>query len=197
MFCTNCGRNNSDDAVYCQKCGTLAEAEDATLVARRDKRPDTDHSEQKLLTVGPTLKFVKIGYGLAVIAAFLLAAFISLVSTVPPLVPVFIGLGLLLIPAFYHIRQRLVRYTLMPSTIEIDQGIISRTTQNVPLNRIQGVTVSASIFQRILGFGDVIVDNASETGGKVIVKNIDAPRKFADEVLKQMRSLESGTPNIY
>jgi uncharacterized membrane protein YdbT with pleckstrin-like domain len=104
---------------------------------------------------------------------------------------VVIGLALLLIPAFYHIRQRLVRYTLTPSMIEIDRGVIARTTQNVPLRRIQDVTVSASVVQRMLGFGDVIVDNASEDGGKVVLKNIDAPREFADELLKQLRRLES------
>lgn len=143
------------------------------------------------MTVGPTLKFVKAGYVLAVVAALLMAAVISLVVTVSPWVPVVIGLALLLIPAFYHIRQRLVRYTLTPSMIEIDRGVIARTTQNVPLRRIQDVTVSASVVQRMLGFGDVIVDNASEDGGKVVLKNIDAPRKFADELLKQLRQLES------
>lgn len=192
MFCTKCGKNNSDDAVYCQKCGTLLEAEDETVVALRSKTSDTPGPEQHLITVGPTLKFVKLGYVSAVIAALILTVLISLVvSTVSPWVPVVIGLALLLIPAFYHIRQRLVRYTLTPTMIEIDRGVVSRTTQNVPLRRIQDVTVSATVVQRMLGFGDVIVDNASEDGGKVVVKNIDAPRKFADELLKQLRRMES------
>lgn len=192
MFCTKCGKNNSDDAVYCQKCGTLLEAEDETVVALRSKTSDTPGPEQHLITVGPTLKFVKLGYVSAVIAALILTVLISLVvSTVSPWVPVVIGLALLLIPAFYHIRQRLVRYTLTPTMIEIDRGVVSRTTQNVPLRRIQDVTVSATVVQRMLGFGDVIVDNASEDGGKVVVKNIDAPRKFADALLKQLRRMES------
>jgi putative membrane protein len=193
MFCRKCGKTNADDALYCQRCGTLLEAEDETVIAlrRRPREAVAAESEQHLMTVGPTLKFVKAGYVLAVVAALLLAAVISLVVTVSPWVPVVIGLALLLIPAFYHIRQRLVRYTLTPSMIEIDRGVIARTTQNVPLRRIQDVTVSASVVQRMLGFGDVIVDNASEDGGKVVLKNIDAPRKFADELLKQLRRLES------
>jgi uncharacterized membrane protein YdbT with pleckstrin-like domain len=192
MFCTKCGKVNSDDAVYCQKCGTVLEPEDETVVAQRKKPDEFERPEQHLITVGPTLKFVKLGYVLAVLAAVVVTVLISLiVSTVSPWVPVIIGLALLLIPAFYHIRQRLVRYTLTPSMIEIDRGVVSRTTQNVPLRRIQDVTVSASVIQRMLGFGDVIVDNASEDGGKVVVKNIDAPRKFADELLKQLRRIES------
>ena len=179
--------------MYCQKCGTLLEAEDETVVAMRaPRRPAaTLGGDEHLLTVGPTLKFVKVGYVLAVLAALLVTVLITLVvANVSPWVPVIVGLALLLIPAFYHIRQRLVRYTLTPTTIEIDRGVISRTTQNVPLRRIQDVTVSATVVQRMLGFGDVIVDNASEDGGKVQIKNIDAPRKFADELLKQLRHLE-------
>ncbi|MEP7212625.1 MAG: PH domain-containing protein [Acidobacteriota bacterium] len=192
MFCAKCGKNNSDDAIYCQKCGTILEAEDETMVARRAKPPQPADAAEHLVTLGPTLKFVKLGYVLAVLAALVLTVLISLVvSAVSPWVPVVIGLALLLIPAFYHIRQRLVRYTLTPTMIEIDRGVISRTTQNVPLRRIQDVTVSSTMLQRVLGLGDVIVDNASEDGGKVVVKNIDAPRKFADELLKQLRRHDS------
>ena len=192
MFCAKCGKDNSDDAIYCQRCGTILEAEDETMVARRAKPPLPTDAAEHLLTLGPTLKFVKLGYVLAVLAALVLTVLISLVvSAVSPWVPVVIGLALLLIPAFYHIRQRLVRYTLTPTMIEIDRGVVSRTTQNVPLRRIQDVTVSSTLLQRVLGLGDVIVDNASEDGGKVIVKNIDAPRKFADELLNQLRRHDS------
>ena len=44
----------------------------------------------------------------------------------------------------------MVRYTLTDSKIEIDYGLIARTTRNILLPKIQDVTVSASIPQRIL-----------------------------------------------
>jgi hypothetical protein len=69
MFCTKCGKNNSEDAVYCQKCGALLEAEDETVVALRAKRAEATEPEESLLTVGPTLKFVKLGYVLAVLSS--------------------------------------------------------------------------------------------------------------------------------
>ena len=52
------------------------------------------------------------------------------------------------------------------------------------------MTVSSTMIQRMLGFGDLVIDNASEEGGKVILKNINTPQRYADEVLKQMRRLE-------
>ena len=101
-----------------------------------------------------------------------------------------ISAGLLLIPAYYHMRQRLVKYSLTDATIEIDRGLVSRTTQNIPLRRVQDVTVSATLFQRLLGYGDITIDNASEDGAKVVLDDVDSPRKYADQILKQMRRLE-------
>ncbi len=196
MFCTKCGAQNSDLANYCQKCGNLLEMEEETRIARPPKNEENEREEleKQIFSVSPTLTFVKIGYVLAVFGALLLAAFLAFISDfmeneISAWYSVFLGLSLLLIPAFYHLKQKTVRYTLTDAKIEIDEGLISKTTKNIPLRSIQDVTVAATVPQRMLGFGDLIVDNASETGGKIILKNIDAPKKHADILLKQMRRL--------
>jgi uncharacterized membrane protein YdbT with pleckstrin-like domain len=96
-------------------------------------------------------------------------------------------LALLLIPAYYHLKRNMISYTLTDAKIEIDQGLIARTTRNVPLRNIQDVTVRASITQRILGYGDIIVENASELGGTTILENIQDPRRHADLLLRELR----------
>jgi putative membrane protein len=103
---------------------------------------------------------------------------------------VFIALLLFLIPAFYHLKQMLVRYRMTESKLEIDTGLIARSSRNVPLRRIQDVTVASTAVQRLLGYGNIEIDNASEEGGKVVIRNIDSPRHFADMLLKQMGLLE-------
>jgi hypothetical protein len=35
-----------------------------------------------------------------------------------------------------------------------------------------------------------VIDNASEDGGKVVLKNIDTPKKYADLLLREMRLLD-------
>ncbi len=78
MFCTKCGARNSDEAIYCQKCGTLLESEEETRVAKKEIKDESGESDEKqIFSITPTLMFVKIGYGLAVIGALLLVAFIS------------------------------------------------------------------------------------------------------------------------
>ena len=201
MYCTKCGRENADDAVYCQKCGTLLEPEEETMVAPRGpvspaaaaRSSDEDPLDRptEIFSICPTLLFVKAGYVGAVVAALLLAALIAtFLPSVSPWIGVLLGLALLLVPAYYHLRQKLVCYRLTESTVEIDRGLVSRTTQNIPLGRIQDVTVSSTIFQRLLGFGNIVIDNASETGGKIILHNVNSPRKYADLLLRQMHRLE-------
>ena len=194
MFCTKCGAKNSLEAIYCQKCGALLDAEEETRIARHAKieTHSSDEVEREIFSIRPTLMFVKIGYALAVFGALFLVASLSVlydVLKIPVWIAVLAGLSLLLIPAFYHLKQKLLRFTLTDSKIEIDEGFISKTTRNVPLRTIQDITVSASVPQRMLGFGNLIIENAGETGGKIVLKNINTPKKYADVLLKQMRQL--------
>ena len=191
MYCIKCGTPNSDEAQFCRKCGRELETdEEETRVASR--RPDAPVTRgEQIFSISPTLKFVKVGYGIAVLAAFI---FVALMAIVLPggwwLIAVVLGILFLAVPAWFHLKQRMVRYTLTDTTIEIDRGLVARSTQNIPLRRVQDVTVSSTFLQRLLGFGDIVVDNASETGGKVILDNIDSPRRFADMLLEQMRRLD-------
>ncbi len=200
-FCTKCGAQNSDEAVYCQKCGALLEHEEETRIARPPKfdleseqtdfrKRVNDDDELEIFTIRPTLLFVKIGYALAILGAFTVVALFSYFTEIDAWIPVLLGLSLLLVPLYYHLRKKLVRYTLTDAKIEIDEGFISRTTRNVPLRTIQDVTIKATVWQRVLGFGDLVIENAGEKDSEIVLKDINSPRKHADILLRQMRRLE-------
>ena len=106
---------------------------------------------------------------------------------VPASISIPLALALLLIPAYYHVRRNMVKYTVTDSKLQIDTGLIARTTKNIPLSKVQDVTVSASIPQRLMGFGDIIIDNASEIGGSIVMHNISSPRHYADLLLRELR----------
>lgn len=195
MRCTNCGSFLDSDSRFCKNCGTAVRDPEETRIVRTaapaapQRLAADDDLENVLFTVRPTLLFVKIGYVAAIVGAIVLTILLAMVSFID--IPIYlslpIALALLLIPAYYHIRRNMVRYTLTDSKIEIDYGFIARTTRNLPLSKIQDVTVSASIPQRILGFGDVVIDNASEIGGSTILHNINKPRHYADLLLRELR----------
>ena len=131
--------------------------------------------------------FIKIGYVAAALGAVLLTILLAMLPFIAWYVALPIALALLLIPAYYHIKRNTVLYTMTDSKIEIDQGLIARTTRNIPLRNIQDVTVSTTIPQRLLGFGNLVIENANDTGGVTVLKNIDDPRKHADMLLRELR----------
>ena len=177
MFCTKCGANNSDTAVYCQKCGTMLEAEEETRLARSNVDKSNNDDEMQIFSIRPTLMFVKVGYGLAVLGAFFLVFLLSF-TNLSAWYSVIAGLSLLLIPAYFHLKQKLVRYTLTDAKIEIDEGLISHTTKNVPLRTIQDVTVSATVTQRLLGFGNLVIENAGENNSQIVLKKYQFTEKI-------------------
>jgi uncharacterized membrane protein YdbT with pleckstrin-like domain len=137
----------------------------------------------------PTQLFINIGYVAAALGAILFTILLAMIPSIniPWYVVLPLALALLLVPAYYHIKRNAVRYTLTDSDIQIDQGFLARTTRNVPLRTIQDVTVSSTIPQRLLGYGNVLIDNASEQGGQIILRNIRDPRGHADLLLRELR----------
>ncbi|HEX8746658.1 MAG TPA: PH domain-containing protein [Pyrinomonadaceae bacterium] len=202
MHCTNCGAYIAAGQRFCAGCGAPAVDPDATRLQQRPQSggpqfnppqamarhgaAESNEIERTIFTTRPTLLFVKLGYVAAMLCAILLVILLALTS-IPTWISILLALALLLIPAFYHLKRNTVRYTLTDSKIEIDQGFIARTTRNIPLRNIQDVTVSASIPQRLLGFGNLIIDNASETGGTTVLRNINDPRHYADLLLRELR----------
>jgi membrane protein YdbS with pleckstrin-like domain/RNA polymerase subunit RPABC4/transcription elongation factor Spt4 len=196
MRCVNCGSFLDSDSRFCKNCGTAVRDPEETRIVRTtapaapQRHAEDDDIENVVFTVRPTLLFVKIGYVAAMVGAIVLTVllqFIPVLRDIPWYITIPVALALLLIPAYYHLKRNMLRYTLTDSKIEIDYGLIARTTRNVPLSKIQDVTVSASIPQRILGFGDVVIDNASEFGGSTILHNINNPRHYADLLLRELR----------
>jgi uncharacterized membrane protein YdbT with pleckstrin-like domain/RNA polymerase subunit RPABC4/transcription elongation factor Spt4 len=195
MRCANCGSFLDSDSRFCKNCGTVVRDPEETRIVKTtapappQRYGEDDDIENVVFTVRPTLLFVKIGYVAAIVGAVALTILLAMISFID--IPIYlslpIALALLLIPAYYHIKRNMVRYTLTDSKVEIDYGLVARTTRNVPLSKIQDVTVTASIPQRILGFGDVVIDNASEFGGSTILHNINNPRHYADLVLRELR----------
>ena len=191
MHCSNCGSYVAPGVRFCSGCGSPATDAEATRIARMNSGMDLQQSglgdlERTIFTVRPTMLFIKLGYALAVLGALGLVFMLALVD-VPAYISIALALALLLIPAYFHLRRNMVRYTLTDSKIEIDTGLIARNTRSIPLSKIQDVTVSASIPQRILGFGDLIVDNASEPGATTVLHNITKPRHYADLLLRELR----------
>jgi membrane protein YdbS with pleckstrin-like domain len=213
MHCTNCGTYIAPGTRFCAGCGAPAVDPEITRFAgapppprpyspppvqplpvysapppvRQDRESD---AERQIFKVRPTLFFIKLGYGMAALGAIIMIILLAYYISAPWWIAVPLALALLLIPAFYHVKRNMVQYTLTNHKLEIDEGFIARTTRNLPLRNIQDVTVSSTILQRLLGYGNVVIDNASELGGSTVMHNIHNPRQYADLLLRELRRFQ-------
>lgn len=216
MHCTNCGTYIAPGTRFCAGCGAPAVDPEETRYAGAPPPPRpfsappvqplpppaynpappavrqerTNDVERQIFKTRPTLFFIKVGYGLAALGAIILMVLLAYYISAPWWVALPIALAVLLIPAFYHVKRNMVQYTLTNHKLEIDEGFIARTTRNLPLRNIQDVTVSSTILQRLLGYGNVLIDNASELGGSTVLHNIHNPRQYADLLMRELRRFQ-------
>ncbi len=109
----------------------------------------------------------------------------------PPNPTIFILLTLLGLVLTYvggWIKRSTTRYTISDQRIHIRTGIVSRQEHSTQLGRIQNVNVNQSIFQRMLGIGDVDWDTAGTeaSGADFRLRMVDDPSsivRVVDEAL--------------
>ncbi len=186
MTCANCGAYATEESRFCNSCGAP--------VAALATQPRNDLPEKVVFTLRPAFLFVGIKYVVAAIVWLLVTALVAAVASLAHL-PVLVGAlivfvaGILIFlkPIASHIRRQRSLYTLTSHKLEIEEGILSRTVRNIPLSKIQDVTVTASLLNRMLGLGDIRIDNAAESLGQIVIAGVRDPKTYADMLLAELR----------
>ena len=194
MVCNNCGQEIPEGSRFCNGCGTPA-----TVVDEAARRPivrssTTDvEEEQQIFKLRPTMIFVYVRYAISAIVVLAMAALMGWLrlkdyatDQIALLVLVATGLIAFAMPVYQHILRRREVYTLTNHKLEMRYGLIARNLRNIPLDKIQDVTVISSVWQRFLRIGDILIDSASETG-KIHLDDIPTPERYADMVLAALR----------
>lgn len=186
MTCSQCGAFVADGSRFCNMCGASAPAPLASA--------PPDVPERVIFTLRPSFLFVGVRYVVAavvwLVATALVAAaasYFGLPTWIGAIVVVAVG-GLVFInPLLAHLDRQRHLYTLTNYKLEIQYGLLSTTVRNIPLSKVQDITVTASLFDRLLGLGNVVVDNASENAGQIVIRNVPSARRYADLLLAEMR----------
>ena len=205
MFCNRCGEALPAGSRFCNYCGTPALTDravgtDVDRVADRTAAPSragawpaAEMEEEPIFTLRPTMFYVIAWYIVAAVVWIASAAATGIATSkdlidggIAPWIILGVGLAAFAIPVYKHILRRREVYTLTNHKLEMRYGIISKTVRNIPLRNIQDVTVTASVWQRFLKLGDIVIDSASESGS-IHLNEIHHPERYANIILGQLR----------
>ncbi|MCX5750818.1 MAG: PH domain-containing protein [Candidatus Saganbacteria bacterium] len=85
-----------------------------------------------------------------------------------------------------YLFPRYTKYALYDDSLVIQTGVIAKTKQTIPVNKLQDVTVSNGIMQKLFKCGNVFVETAGSIP-KVLIENVNDPEEVAQKILSQVR----------
>ncbi|MBZ5592028.1 MAG: PH domain-containing protein [Acidobacteriia bacterium] len=134
--------------------------------------------------IRPSMKQVKAWYAFAVlliVVAVVVQAKYLTPRDQPPWLPA-VSVLILFIPIRRHIRRQTIKVTITGDKLRYESGLLSKTTRNIQLSKVQDVRVDQSLGQRMMGVGDLSIETSGESS-RLEVDNIDAPQAVADEII--------------
>lgn len=134
--------------------------------------------------IRPSMKQVKAWYVAAVLviaAAVAVQAKYLTPKDQPPWLPL-VAVLILLVPIRRHIRRQTIKVTITGDKLRYESGLLSKTTRNIQLSKVQDVRVDQSLSQRMIGVGDLSIETSGESS-RLEVDNIDQPQAVADEII--------------
>jgi uncharacterized membrane protein YdbT with pleckstrin-like domain len=197
MTCNNCGRPVTDGSRFCNYCGAQTAGPSVGTLERNPTSVGggalAHEDERVIFTLRPTMIFVLFRYiisSIVVVAAAAVAGILTSRNTISGsaafVAILAMGLIAFAFPIYHHIQRLREVYTLTDHKLEMRFGLIAKTVRNIPLRNIQDVTVTSTIWQRLINLGDIEIDSASETG-KIVLDDIHHPERYANMILAELR----------
>ncbi|MBZ5586785.1 MAG: PH domain-containing protein [Acidobacteriia bacterium] len=97
---------------------------------------------------------------------------------------------ILLWPAERWMRRRFTKAVITGDRLRYETGILTRSTRNIQLSKIQDVRVDQRLAQRLFDVGNLAIETAGETS-RLTLPNVDQPQSLADEI---MNRAQKGAP---
>ena len=86
------------------------------------------------------------------------------------------------------LRWRTTLFVVTTRRVVVRTGVLARQGRDVPLSRINDITFSHSLFERILGCGTLVVESAGERGQVVLteVSNVEQVQRTLYDLVEQV-----------
>lgn len=114
------------------------------------------------------------------------------ISTAKNIVALVLIVGSVLWAGLRILRWRFATYHLTDRRIVMEGGILSRTAETIPLDRIQNTVIHRPFGDRLIGAGDIEIESAGRDGVEVLHR-IPRAEAFYNELLTTMNTPPSAT----
>ena len=150
---------------------------------------------QSLSPLSVPYRVLQRGSGIAVALAFGLGGGFEIPGLGPagPIVLLLVaGLAALGLVAYETAYVRRFSYELTADTLDIDSGVFSRRSREIPLRRIQNVDISRNVIQRVLGIAVVSFETAGggETEAQLRFVSFEEAKRLQRELPRLKRRAE-------
>ena len=207
MYCNQCGAAVNQGSKFCNNCGAQVLTAPAKTFQSAERLPQPASpfpeaaplgpiaEEHVIFTLRPTMVFVIVWYIVATVAVLLATVLIAIVKRnyfagqsdwLVFFIVLAVALCIYAVPLYKHFLRRREVYVLTNHKLEMRYGILAKTVRNIPLLKIQDVTVTASFWQRLLKLGDIEIDSAS-AAGKIVLDEVHKPEHYANVILTELR----------
>jgi len=129
----------------------------------------------------------------ALLAAALLLSLAAVTSDWPKFIDTVTGILLLVALGWFainYVRWTTTNFVVTSERVISRRGVIAKHGIEIPLDRINTVFFSQSLFERIIGAGDLGIESAGE-GGRQTFTDIRKPNLVQNEIYKQVENLEN------
>ncbi len=146
----------SDDVGGRQSVAPFARDAEVAQVLATAGYPAFDPQPLRPVAFGHVVRSALFRGGLPLVGVAIATFFLPVIGFAVLLVPVPVVLAIM--------ARRRHRYAIVGDTLQVMRGVLNKKAWIVPLSRIQGVSITRSPVQRLLGVATVHVDTAGATG---------------------------------
>jgi uncharacterized membrane protein YdbT with pleckstrin-like domain len=131
-----------------------------------------------------------------VVVLAVLASFLSFIPSDYRIMAVMLAVALAGLCAItVYLRWTAASFTLTNQRVLVADGVFTRRSKAIPIDRVQDVSTRQNLLGRILGYGLVEIDAAGASGAEVL-DHVPDPNGFRDEVFTQSGHMRAAPVGI-
>jgi membrane protein YdbS with pleckstrin-like domain len=216
--CPECGKQMSDQAPSCPHCGYAPQGGPVRFAAVGEGTPDAGRRETVIWEGSPSLKLLLVQVlrtlivaGAAIVAAILVhplaVSFFENLSSgrggrgprdgspATLILMVIVGSYLVIraiVLSTSVMRLRSTKYRLSNQRLVVEQGILSRTLDEVDLRTVDDSGFAQSPLERLQGIGTVWVIASDRSTPRVTLRGIPDPRALREKIRENAYRMSQG-----